>query len=124
MNNCCPTVAQPGCTAFTIYKGDDVEQMLQVFLNGDPVDLSGVDTDIEISLENEDGTFLELSLLEGGIELVSGGTLGKFNMIISTTESAALAEKDLADMDAVITIDDKIRTYRFYSALTVKARVT
>ena len=106
---------------FTVYRGDDVVQPLQLKKNGGPVDLSGVGTDVTITLTNIDRTKTIFSLLGTGLTGISLSN-GKFALNITHAQSLLLALATRMDISAVALIAGKETTYAFKSVLTIADR--
>ena len=104
----------------TLYRGDDLSQAIQLNLNGDPLDLSGMGTTVSVCLPNEDGSELTLTL-GAGISLLAA-QFGKIVFTISAAQSALLALRDRMDLDFVTVIAGKTQTYSVPRALTVLDR--
>lgn len=112
---------------FTIYLKDDiVAQQLQVQRDGLPVDISTA-TEIEIDIANDPAQatpFLQAKLSTNQIAVVNGPT-GLLALTLTSAETTNLmAPQDRVNLDIVLTIAGKQRTYRVQNGLTVLARNT
>lgn len=109
---------------FTIFIGDDVDQMLQFLENGLGVDLTAA-TAIELYLLKPDGStplYLTASLANSKI-VVPVGTQGLARLVLAQADTELLKEIcEPADFDAVVTIGGKEKTYRFVNSVLVSKR--
>lgn len=85
--------------------------------NGQPYDLTGV-TEIEMQLENEDGSKLELKYTDSEISVVAAKA-GTISVTITDTQSASLLVGTAMDFQVAITIGGLVRRALFQGLLTV-----
>lgn len=123
MPNDCPSDCAP---VLVIYQGDDVTQLMQVLSNQLPVDLTSV-LEMSITLANDPSapTATVVATKTNSKIVVVSATLGTFNLVLSSTDTALLLVKTAADIDVVVTSSaGKKSTYRVPNGLTVRARAT
>jgi len=101
-----------------IIRGED--RTLQLGINesnGAPYDLTGV-TEIEMELENEDESMLELKYTDSEISVVEAKA-GTIAVVITDTQSASLKVGSSMDFQVAITIGGLVRKANFEGLLTV-----
>jgi hypothetical protein len=100
-----------------IRKEDRTLQLAISESSGQPYDLTGV-TEIEIELDKEDGTTLELKYTDSEIAVVAAKA-GTIAVTITDTQSADLLIGTAMDFQAAITIGGLIRRVQWTGLLTV-----
>ena len=111
---------------FTIYIGDDVNQLCQVTMNNLPVDLTSAEA-ISCTILNDPSqtnptqTF---SVANSGI-VVQNAVQGLFARVITAVQSAMFLAQNAVDLDFTVTNSSGLQqTYRFFAGLSVVARNT
>lgn len=114
MQPCCPP------KVFSIFQGDSKTMNLAA-IYGDtlaPLDLTDC-TQINVILQNQDGTFTNLKLTNDQVDITSPPVLGQYTVPITTEVSSVLLPGELQTFDVTFTINGDIFTVRYSQALTV-----
>lgn len=107
---------------FSIFLGDKKTMALKVVndtcCDDGPLDLTSC-TEIDVALQNQDGTIAHRLLTTGQVAITSPAVLGKFTVPISAVVSALLNVGQFQNFDVTFTIAGEISTVRFSKGLSV-----